>query len=180
MDTLARISTRHMIANNVILLLWVWGGRLLVGTPGWLLLLFPFTVGPWLLAALVVTTVMARRRYPRSVWRTEAGRPGSTSLSVPQATAQLVAWAGLAGTGFFLVDGTDAPGSERSVFSALAGGSRPVLDATYSLTTVFAVAAALGWVALLALFVWHGPATTAARRAHHPAQRDGHHPAHWS
>lgn len=165
MDTLARFSTRHMVAVNLLLLLWVWAARVLVGTAGWVLFFFPMTVGPVFFLALCLTTVLTWRLYPRSARRARPGRPGATCLSVTQTTAQLVTWVGLAGIGFFLVDGTDAPDSEASVFTVLAGGSRQVHEATYLLTSVFAWAAILGWAALLVLLLVQRPAATAARRA---------------
>ena len=168
-----------MILINLVLALWVWASRALVGTMGWVFFFFPITVGPWLVAALVVTLVLTRRRYPKREWRTVPGRPGSTWLSVPQATAQLVAWVGLAGTGLFLVDGTDAPDSERSVFTALAGGSDTALDATHVLTSMFALVAVLGWAALVGLLLWQGPAATAARRAADEAEQRAAYLAAW-
>lgn len=165
MDTLARFSTRHMVAVNLALLLWVWAARLLVGTGGWVLLLFPMTVGPSFFLALCLTSVLTWRLYPWKVSRTRPARPGSTCLSVPQTTAQLVAWVGLLGTGFFLVDFGDSPDSEASVFTVLAGGSQAAHEATYVLTDVFGWTAIVGWVALLVLLLVQRRGTTVARRA---------------
>lgn len=165
-----------MLGINLLLVAWVWLGRLLVGSTGWFVLLFPFTVGPVLVGALVLTTVMVRRRYPKSVWTAVPGPAGRTTMTVGQTIAQLVAWIGLLGAGFFLVDTGDTSEKETSVFSTVFamlrvfGPQTELRLLSYPLAAAFAGVFAVGWIALLALLFWRGPVETAAGRGLPEAQ----------
>lgn len=165
-----------MLGINLLLVAWIWLGRLFVGSTGWFVLFFPFTVGPVLVGALVVTTVMVRRRYPKSVWTATRGPAGLTTMTAWQTIAQLVAWIGLLGAGFFLVDTGDTGDKERSVFSTVFamlrvfGPQEELRHLSYSLVTLCVGVFAVGWLALLALLVWRGPVETAAARGLPEAQ----------
>lgn len=168
MDTIARISTQYVLGINATLVLWLWAGRILVGTAGWLLAFMPILLLPWLIPLLLLTTVLTRRRYPAAVRGTTPGRHGMTMFSRPQAVAQLTAWAGLAGTGFFLVDSTDMP-PEGSVFSRalglVLGDSGTLLTVSFVASVVCACVFAVGWLGLLVMLCTDSPRMTATRRA---------------
>lgn len=159
-----------MIAGHLLLVAWIWLGRLVVGSPGWFVLLFPVTVGPVLVGVLALTTVMVRRRYPKSVWTAAPGPAGLTTMTAGQTVAQLVAWIGLLGAGFFLVDTGDTGDKERSVFSTVFamlrvfGSQAELRTLSFPLTTAFVGVFAAGWFVLLALLLGRGPVETAAAR----------------
>ena len=48
-----------MIPVNVVMVLWVWMGRIVFGVGGWFLFILAVSVVPLMLLALAVTTVLA-------------------------------------------------------------------------------------------------------------------------
>jgi len=95
--TLGRQTLLWMIPLNLLLIVWVWFGRIVFGVGGWFLLIFMLTVVPVLLIGLLITTILAF---------TKPGRP--RSLTRPQALVQLVTWAGMLLAGTFVPDLVDA------------------------------------------------------------------------
>ena len=67
--TLGRVTLLAMIPVNVVLVLWVWIGRIVFGVGGWFFLIFLVSVVPVLLVALTLTTVLAYTQHgrPRSL-----------------------------------------------------------------------------------------------------------------
>lgn len=136
-----------MIPLNLLLVAWVWFGRIFFGVGGWFLLIFMLTVVPVLLIGLLITTVLAF---------TQPGRP--RSLTRPQAHAQLATWAGMFLAGAFVPDFGDTEDSYVSLLTQLFGRSDAMLDLSWTLMTVFAGVTLVAWVTLLVTL-------TAGRRA---------------
>ncbi len=131
-----------MIPLNLLLIVWVWIGRIVFGVGGWFFLIFLMSVVPVLLVALLVTTILAFTR---------AGRP--RSLTRPQALAQIVVWAGLLGTGAFTPDFGDTDDSEISLLTQLFGRTRDMLDLSYTIALVCAGITVVAYVVLLVALV---------------------------
>ena len=130
------------IPVNLALIVWVWIGRVLVGSGGWWILIFLVSVVPVLIVALTVTTVLAMlQRQPKSTGR----------LTVPQFWALIGVWVSLFGFGLFIVDFGDSTDSYSSAFSQLFG--RGVIDVSNALSGVFFVLSLCAWVALLVLLI---------------------------
>jgi hypothetical protein len=53
-DAWGRWTFRLMLPIGLLVTLWAWIGRLFLGSGGWFMLIFVFTVLPVMLAALVV------------------------------------------------------------------------------------------------------------------------------
>lgn len=136
-----------MIPANLLLVAWAWFGRLAFGVGGWfLLILLPVVV--LLLLGLLVTTVLAL---------TQHGSP--TSLTRPQAMAQLAVWAGLFGFGLFLPDFGDAPDSDLSFLTQVFGRSDRLIEVS------MAVAGGFGLLVVVAYLVLFWLLVAARRRA---------------
>lgn len=129
-----------MIPVNLLVLGWVWMGRLVFGVGGWFLLIFAFTVVPVLLLALVVSTVLAFA---------QADRP--RHLTRAQARAQVALWVLLGLAGAVCPDFGDAPDSELSALTQVFGTSRGLLDASWVLTLALGGAAVAAYVVLVVL-----------------------------
>ncbi len=136
--TLGRQTLLWMIPLNLLLVVWVWLGRIVFGVGGWFLLIFMLTVVPVLLLGLLLTTILAF---------TQPGRP--RSLTRPQALAQLVTWAGMLLGGAFVPDFGDTEDSYISLLTQVFGRSDAMLDLSWTLMTVFAGVTLVGWVILL-------------------------------
>lgn len=127
-----------MIPVNLVLVVWVWFGRLVFGVGGWFFVVFLFSVVPVVLVALILTTTLAY---------TQQGRP--RALTAFQAWAQLLTWVSLFLFGAFCPDFGDTEDSETSLLTQVFGWSRGLLDLSYTLTLAFALAAFVAYVVLL-------------------------------
>ena len=150
--TLGRVTLLAMIPVNVVLVLWVWIGRIVFGVGGWFFLIFLVSVVPVLLVALTLTTVLAY---------TQHGRP--RSLTAVQTWAQLATWLCLFLFGAFTPDFGDAPDSELSLLTQVFGWSRSLLDLSYDLMVGFGAASFVAYlVLLLSLVLARRPALAVA------------------
>ena len=130
------------IPINVILILWVWMGRALLGAGGWFFLIFLVSVVPALAVALTVSSVLAiLQRLPKATGR----------LNPAQFWTLLGVWVSMIGFGFFIVDFGDSKDSEASAFSRLAG--RATLDTSNTLSGIFFVLTIGFYIALLVLLI---------------------------
>jgi hypothetical protein len=132
-----------MIPVNLLLVGWIWFGRIVFGVGGWFFLVFMISVVPVVLVALIVTTVLAY---------TQDGRP--RALTAFQAWAQLMTWSALLLFGAFCPDFGDTEDSETSMLTQLFGWSRSLLDLSYTITLACALAAVAGYVVLLGSLVF--------------------------
>lgn len=142
MEPMSALERFLFVANipfTLLLLLWVWMGRLLFGVGGWFVLILPLMVGPFVLIGLAISTV---------VTFAVATRP--RRFTPAQVVAHLAMWCGFFGFGLFLPDFGDAPDSGLSFLTQVFGRSDQLMDLSWTLTGVFAVLAVLGWVAVLA------------------------------
>ena len=129
-----------MIPLNLLLIAWVWFGRLFVGVGGWFLLIFMLTVVPVCLIGLLVTTILAF---------TQPGRP--RALTVPQRNAQWGVWGAMFAFGLVCPDFGDAPDSELSLLTNLFGRSDVLWNLSFTLAWVFAALTVALWAVLLGL-----------------------------
>jgi len=137
-STLGRRVLLWMIPLNLVLIAWVWGGRMLFGVGGWFLLIYLVSAVPLLRVGLGITTVLAF---------TQPGRPRSVTRR--QAVAQLAVWGGMFGFGAFSVDVGDDLNSETSLLTQLFGYSDAALEVSWAVTMVFGAATVVAWVALV-------------------------------
>ena len=138
MNTLCRQVLLWMIPVNLVLVAWVWIGRILFGVAGWFLLILLLTVVPVALVALLVTTILAY---------TQSGRP--RSLTPLQAVAQLVTWAGLFVLGAFMPDFGDTEDSQLSLLTQVFGYSDALYDLSFLISLGGGVLAIAGYAVLL-------------------------------
>lgn len=132
-----------MIPLNLLLIAWVWFGRVIFGVGGWFLLVALLFVVPVMLVALLTTTVLAY---------TQAGRP--RHLTTAQAWSQVATWSLLFSWGLFQPDFGDTSDSELSFLTQVTGNrTEAVLDASYTLSIVSALGATVAWLVLLTLLV---------------------------
>jgi hypothetical protein len=131
-----------MVPVNLLVVVWVWMGRVAFGVGGWFLVVFLFSVIPVLLVALVVTTILAV---------TQHGRP--RSLTRLQAWAQLATWLFLVLGGALCPDFGDTADSYTSLLARVFGRSHRMLDLSWTLTLGFAAAAVAAYVVLLGSLV---------------------------
>jgi hypothetical protein len=155
MRNLGRLVFMIHLPVTVLLLLWAWLGRVLFGVGGWWLVVLPLIVGPWILLALGLSSLLAytREQRPRAFTRWE-------TISV------LALWLGLFGVGLFIVDFGDTPGSEMSILTELAGRSQSTLDLSWSLAMASGILAVAGWLGLIVLLIldrFRASATAATR-----------------
>jgi hypothetical protein len=144
MSPLGRKVFLAMIPVNLLLLLWVWFGRLFFNAGGWFMIMMVAAV-PFLLLGLLLTTVFAFR-----------GSDKPHALSTSQAWAHLLTWAGMLAFGFFIVDFGDVDESDRSVFTQLVGRNDATLSTSWTLTAVSGVVTLGAWLLLLTLLVAQG------------------------
>jgi len=137
-NTLCRQVLLWMIPVNLVLVAWVWIGRILFGVAGWFLLILLLTVVPVALVALLVTTILAY---------TQSGRP--RSLTPLQAVAQLVTWAGLFVLGAFMPDFGDTEDSQLSLLTQVFGYSDALYDLSFLISLGGGVLAIAGYAVLL-------------------------------
>lgn len=161
MRKLGRFVFTIHLPVTVALLLWAWLGRVLFGVGGWFLMILPLFVGPWLLLALGLTSVLAYTRVqrPRAFTRWE-------TISV------LTMWVGLFGVGVFIVEFGDAPGSDMSILTELAG--RSTLDLSWNLAVISGVLAVAGWLGLIVLLIldrFRASSPVATRSGEHAPMR---------
>lgn len=153
MVALRRTVFSLMIPLNLFCIGWVWLGRLVFEIGGWMLLIFTVLFGPAMLIGLALTSILAfTQRVPA-----ERGR-----LTLAQALAHLALWVAMLGYGYFLVDTTDAPNSDRSVFTLTAGDES--LSTSFDLSYVFLWASVACYVLLLVLLI-----VGQRNRSRHPA-----------
>ena len=143
MSTLGRVTLLAMIPVNLLMVLWVWMGRIVFGVGGWFLFILLVSVVPILLVALLITTILA--------W-TQEGQP--RALTTFQAWAQLFTWLALFLAGAFCPDFGDAPDSESSVLTQAFGQSRHLIDLSYNLTLTFLGAAMVAYLVLFFALVF--------------------------
>lgn len=138
-----RTTLLLMIPLNLLMVPWVWIGRLVFGVFGWFgLLLLP--VALVVAAALLCTTIIAF---------TQKARP--RRLSRAEVAWQWSVWAGLVAFGAFLPDFGDTEESYRSALTQLFGYSDALMDLSYTLAFGGAGIAVVAWVGLL-IALLHG------------------------
>lgn len=142
MSTLGRRVFLWMIPLHLLLIAWVWFGRLLFGVGGWFLLIYLISVVPVLLAGLLVTTVMAF---------VQPGRP--RSLTRAQSLAQLATWLGMLLFGAFSVDFGDTEDSYGSLLTQVFGPSDLLLDVSWWVMIASALLTVAAWLVLLVALV---------------------------
>lgn len=157
MGTLGRTLFLLHLPLTAALIGWAWLGRVAFGVGGWWLMILPIFIGPWVLLALVLTSVLAftRPQRPRAFTRGE-----SVTL--------LGLWAGLVGVGFFIVDFGDVPGSEASILTKLVGESAADLSSTLAL--VSGAVAAVAWLALIVQLILDRQGAPAPQPAEEPVR----------
>lgn len=152
MSTLGRQTLLWMIPVNLLLIVWVWLGRMVFGVGGWFLLILLVSVVPVMLVGMLITTILAF---------TQDGRP--RALTPLQAVAQLVTWAGLFVLGSFMPDFGDTDDSQLSLLTQVFGYSEALYDLSFLIALVGAVAAVAAYAVLLgALIFARRPATAPA------------------
>lgn len=142
MNSLTRAALLWMIPVNLLLVAWVWFGRVLFAVGGWFLLIYAVTIVPVLLAALLVSTILAYLQPERPRRLTRA-----------QALAQLVMWAGMFVFGLSSVDFGDTEDSDMSALTQVFGRNQVTLDLSWTLMTVSALVVIVAWVTLLVTLV---------------------------
>ena len=143
MSRLGRATLLWMIPINLLLVLWVWFGRLVFGVGGWFFLIFMISVVPVVLIALLLTTVLAF---------TQDGRP--RALTPMQAWAQVLTWIGLLVFGAVVPDFGDTEESEMSALTQVFGWSRSTLDLSYDIAFGAAGVAVLAYLVLLCSLIF--------------------------
>lgn len=137
MNRLGRTTLLLMIPLDLVLVVWVWIGRLVFGVYGWYALVLA-PVALVLLVGLVVTTIMAF---------TQEGRP--RSLTRFQALAQLATWLGMLVAGAFMPDFGDTDDSHISLLTQLFGRSDALLSLSYTIVLLAAVATLVAYIVLV-------------------------------
>jgi hypothetical protein len=130
-----------MIPVNLVMLAWVWFGRLFFGAGGWFLLILLYVL-PFVFLALGLTTLLGFLRSP-----------SPKALTRSQAIAQLTVWGGMWVFGFFLVDFGDADGSDLSAFTQVVGRNDVTLSISWTFAVIGACVAVLAWVVMLVLLL---------------------------
>jgi Flp pilus assembly pilin Flp len=141
-NSLGRTTLLLMIPLNLLLIAWVWIGRIVFGVGGWFFLVFLISVVPVLLLAFLVTTILAY---------TQHGRP--RSLTRTQAVAQVVTWLALFVAGAFMPDFGDTDDSHISLLTQLFGRSNGALDVSYTIVLAAGAVAVVAYVVLLVALV---------------------------
>ena len=127
-----------MIPLDLLMVAWVWFGRVAFGVGGWFLLILLMTAVPLLLVGFLVTTILAF---------TQPGRP--RRLTPAQARAQWAVWAALFGAGLFCPDFGDTEDSATSALTQLFGYSDGLYNLSFGLALAFGGIAVVAWVVLL-------------------------------
>ena len=142
MSPLGRKVFLAMIPLNLVLVVWVWIGRIVFGAGGWFFLILLISVVPVVLVALLITTILSFR-----------GSDAPHALNPSQALAQLVVWGGMLAFGFFLVDFGDTSDSELSAFTQVVGRNDNTLALSWTLTSASAIVTVVAWMALLVMLL---------------------------
>ncbi|MSZ77425.1 MAG: hypothetical protein F2667_10000 [Actinobacteria bacterium] len=137
MTRFGRLALLWMIPLNLVLVPWIWFGRIVFGVGGWFFLILA-PVALVVAIALAITTILAF---------TQAGRP--RSLTAVQAVLQSLTWLALLVFGTFMPDFGDAPDSDLAFLTQVFGRSDALMDLSWSITLLAALAAVLAWLALL-------------------------------
>jgi hypothetical protein len=135
---LGRQTLLWMIPINLVLVAWVWIGRIVFGVGGWFFLILLVSVVPVLVIALLVTTVLAY---------TQHGSP--RSLTTFQAVAQTVTWLALFVFGAFMPDFGDTEDSQLSLLTQLYGYSDDLWDLSFTIALLAGGVAVVAYVVLL-------------------------------
>jgi hypothetical protein len=141
MNSLGRVVLLLMIPLNLLLLAWVWFGRIFFGAGGWFLLILLYVL-PFVFVALLVTTILGF---------TMSGRP--RALTKTQAGTHVILWGAMLGFGFFLVDFGDMEDSDVSAFTQTVGRNDATLSISWTMTAICTVAIVIAWIVLLVLLV---------------------------
>ena len=141
MSSLGRTVLLLMIPVNLVMLAWVWFGRIFFGAGGWFLLILLYVL-PFVFVALLVTTILGL---------TLPGRPRALTRS--QAAVHLVLWGAMFGFGFFLVDFGDMENSDVSAFTQIVGRNDATLSISWTMTGICAMATVAAWIVLLVLLI---------------------------
>lgn len=142
MNSLTRAALLWMIPVNLLLVAWVWFGRVVFAVGGWFLLIYAVTIVPVLLAALLVSTILAYLQPERP-----------RRLTPAQTVAQLVVWAGMFVFGLSSVDFGDTEDSDMSALTQVFGRNQVTLDLSWTLMTASALVVVVAWVTLLVTLV---------------------------
>lgn len=137
-----RTTLLWMIPLNLLLIAWVWFGRIAFGVGGWFLLVFLFSVVPVLLIGLLISTILAY---------TQPGRP--RHLTGAQRAAQWATWLGMFAFGLFCPDFGDTEDSHVSALTQVFGPSERLLDLSYTLTITAAGFTVVAWVGLMVTLI---------------------------
>ncbi|MBZ5738883.1 hypothetical protein [Nocardioides mangrovi] len=143
MTSLGRTTLLWMIPVNLVVVAWVWIGRIVFGVGGWFFLIFLVSVVPVLLVALLVTTVLAY---------TQDGRP--RALTGLQAWAQLATWLALLVGGAFMPDFGDTDDSQLSLLTQVFGYSDSLYDLGFGIALVAGLVAVVAYAVLLGALVF--------------------------
>jgi hypothetical protein len=131
-----------MIPVNLLLVAWVWIGRIVFGAGGWFFVILLVSVVPVLLVALLITTLIGF-----------VGANKPRALTRSQAVTQLAMWAGMLIFGFFLVDFGDVDGSDLSAFTQVVGRNEVTLSISWTMAGVGAAVTVVAWLVLLVLLL---------------------------
>lgn len=142
MVALRRAVLYLMIPMHLLCIAWVWIGRLFFGIGGWTTIIFTFTGLPVVVVGLALTSLLA---FAQPARRT-GGR-----LGPGQALTHVALWLAMAGFGYFVVDATDVPDSDRSIYLLTAGDG--ALDRSLGLSQVFLWACVALYLLLFVLLV---------------------------
>ena len=153
MSSLGRGVLVAMIPVNLVMLAWVWFGRLFFGAGGWFLLILLYVL-PFVFLALLATTLLGF-----------LGTQPPRALTRSQAVAQLVMWGAMWSFGFFLVDFGDMEGSDLSAFTQVVGRNDATLGISWTVAIASAAVTVVAWVVLLVLLL-------AQKRSRHPTAYD--------
>lgn len=141
MDSLGRTVLLAMIPVNLLMLVWVWIGRLVFGAGGWFILILLMAL-PFLLVALLATTLLGF-----------LGSDRPRALTRSQAITHLVMWGAMLCFGFFLVDFGDMDESDLSAFTQVVGRNDATLSISWVLAALSVVVTVGAWVVLLVLLL---------------------------
>jgi hypothetical protein len=138
---LGRFVLVAMIPGNLVMLMWMWFGRIVFGVAGWFLLLLLYAL-PFVFLALLATTLLGF-----------LGTHAPRALTRAQAVAQLVVWGAMLGFGFFLVDFGDMDDSDLSAFTQVVGRNDATLSISWTITGICGVVMVVSWLLLLVLLI---------------------------
>lgn len=143
MTKLGRATLLWMIPLNLLLIVWVWIGRIVFGVGGWFIVIYLISVVPVLLIALVVSTILAF---------TQDGRP--RSLTRVQAWAQVLTWLGMFGFGAFTPEFGDTDDSQISLLTQVFGQSDSLFDVSFTITIAFGLLTVVAYGVLLGALIF--------------------------